>query len=290
MVFLSPVGNPMAIENPLPASFIASQVKLALLEDVGQQDLTADLIPAEAIASARLITRESAVLCGRQWFEAVFAQLEPTIQIEWLADDGDRLQPNDVICRLTGPARAILTGERTAMNFVQTLSATATRAGTYADAVAGLPVKVLDTRKTLPGWRMAQKYAVRCGGCHNHRIGLYDGILIKENHINAAGSIAAAVEQAKALHPGINIEVEVENLDELNQALAAQADIILLDNFDIDLLNQAVAINQGKALLEASGGISLETIREIAETGVDRISVGALTKDIIAVDLSLRFE
>jgi nicotinate-nucleotide pyrophosphorylase (carboxylating) len=176
------------------------------------------------------------------------------------------------------------------MNFVQTLSATATRAGTYADAVAGLPVKVLDTRKTLPGWRMAQKYAVRCGGCHNHRIGLYDGILIKENHINAAGSIAAAVEQAKALHSGINIEVEVESLDELNQALAAGADIILLDNFDIDLLNQAVAINQGKALLEASGGISLETIREIAETGVDRISVGALTKDIIAVDLSLRFE
>jgi nicotinate-nucleotide pyrophosphorylase (carboxylating) len=290
MVFLSPVGNPMAIENPLPASFIASQVKLALLEDVGQQDLTADLIPAEAIASARLITRESAVLCGRQWFESVFSQLEPTIQIEWLAEDGDRLQPNDVICRLTGPARAILTGERTAMNFVQTLSATATRAGTYADAVAGLPVKVLDTRKTLPGWRMAQKYAVRCGGCHNHRIGLYDGILIKENHINAAGSIAAAVEQAKALHSGINIEVEVENLDELNQALAAEADIILLDNFNIDLLNQAVAINQGKALLEASGGISLETIREIAETGVDRISVGALTKDIIAVDLSLRFE
>lgn len=280
----------MAIENPLPASFIASQVKLALLEDVGQQDLTADLIPAEAIASARLITREPAVLCGRQWFEAVFSQLEPTIQIEWLAEDGDRLQPNDVICRLTGRARAILTGERTAMNFVQTLSATATRASTYADAVAGLPVKVLDTRKTLPGWRMAQKYAVRCGGCHNHRIGLYDGILIKENHINAAGSIAAAVEQAKALNSGINIEVEVESLDELNQALAAGADIVLLDNFDIDLLNQAVAINQGKALLEASGGISLETIREIAETGVDRISVGALTKDIIAVDLSLRFE
>lgn len=280
----------MAIENPLPASFIASQVKLALLEDVGQQDLTADLIPAESIASARLITRESAVLCGREWFEAVFAQLEPTIQIEWQADDGDRLQPNDVICRLTGPARAILTGERTAMNFVQTLSATATRAGTYADAVAGLPVKVLDTRKTLPGWRMAQKYAVRCGGCHNHRIGLYDGILIKENHINAAGSIAAAVKQAKTLHPGVNIEVEVESLNELHQALTAQADIILLDNFNIDLLKQAVEINQRKALLEASGGISLGTIREIAETGVDRISVGALTKDIIAVDLSLRFE
>jgi len=280
----------MAIDNPLPASFIASQVKLALLEDVGQQDLTADLIPVDAMASARLITRESAVLCGREWFETVYSQLEPSIQIKWMADDGDRLQPNDVICRLTGPARAILTGERTAMNFLQTLSATATRAGIYADAVAGLPVKVLDTRKTLPGWRMAQKYAVRCGGCHNHRIGLYDGILIKENHINAAGSIAAAVQQAKALHPGISIEVEVENLDELNQALDAGTDIILLDNFDTELLRQAVKINQNRAQLEASGGISLDTIREIAETGVDRISVGALTKDIIAVDLSLRFE
>lgn len=280
----------MAIENPLPASFIDSQVKLALLEDIGQQDLTADLIPRDAIANANLITREPAVLCGRQWFESVFSQLEPAIHIEWLADDGDKLQANDVICRLTGPARAILTGERTAMNFLQTLSATATRAGIYADAVAGLPVKVLDTRKTLPGWRMAQKYAVRCGGCYNHRIGLYDGILIKENHINAAGSIAAAVQQAKALHPGINIEVEVENLDELNQALTAGSDIILLDNFDTELLRQAVMINQNRAQLEASGGISLETIREIAETGVDRISVGALTKDIIAVDLSLRFE
>jgi nicotinate-nucleotide pyrophosphorylase (carboxylating) len=280
----------MAIDNPLPATFIDSQVKLALLEDIGQQDLTADLIPAESTASAKLITRESAVLCGRQWFESVFSQLEPAIEIEWFADDGDRLQANDVICRLTGPARAILTGERTAMNFLQTLSATATRAGIYASAVAGLPVKVLDTRKTLPGWRMAQKYAVRCGGCYNHRIGLYDGILIKENHINAAGSIAAAVLQAKALHPGISIEVEVENLDELNQALDAGTDIILLDNFDTELLIQAVEINQNRAQLEASGGISLETIREIAETGVDRISVGALTKDIIAVDLSLRFE
>jgi nicotinate-nucleotide pyrophosphorylase (carboxylating) len=280
----------MAIDNPLPATFIDSQVKLALLEDIGQQDLTADLIPAESTASAKLITRESAVLCGRQWFESVFSQLEPAIEIEWFTDDGDRLQANDVICRLTGPARAILTGERTAMNFLQTLSATATRAGIYASAVEGLPVKVLDTRKTLPGWRMAQKYAVRCGGCYNHRIGLYDGILIKENHINAAGSIAAAVLQAKALHPGISIEVEVENLDELNQALDAGTDIILLDNFDTELLRQAVEINHNRAQLEASGGISLETIREIAETGVDRISVGALTKDIIAVDLSLRFE
>jgi nicotinate-nucleotide pyrophosphorylase (carboxylating) len=280
----------MAIDNPLPATFIDSQVKLALLEDIGQQDLTAELIPAESTASAKLITRESAVLCGRQWFESVFSQLEPAIEIEWFADDGDRLQANDVICRLTGPARAILTGERTAMNFLQTLSATATRADIYASAVAGLPVKVLDTRKTLPGWRMAQKYAVRCGGCYNHRIGLYDGILIKENHINAAGSIAAAVLQAKALHPGISIEVEVENLDELNQALDAGTDIILLDNFDTELLRQAVEINKNRAQLEASGGISLETIREIAETGVDRISVGALTKDIIAVDLSLRFE
>lgn len=280
----------MAIENPLPTAFIHSQVKLALLEDIGQQDLTANLIPADALAKAQLITRQDAVLCGREWFNTVFEQLDPAIQVEWLAEDGDRLSANDVICRLSGPARAILTGERTAMNFLQTLSATATQAKRYADAVSGIDVKVLDTRKTLPGWRVAQKYAVRCGGCVNHRFGLYDGILIKENHINAAGSISQAVAQAKALNACVSIEVEVENLDELSQALEAGADIVLLDNFDIAQLKQAVAQNQGQAQLEASGGISLENIRDIAETGVDRISVGALTKDIQAVDLSLRFE
>lgn len=280
----------MAIENPLPAAFIDSQVKLALLEDIGQQDLTANLIPASAQAQAQLISRETAVLCGRDWFNAVFMQLDPTISIEWLAEDGDKLEANAPICRLNGPARALLTGERTAMNFLQTLSGTASLAKRYADQVQGLPVKVLDTRKTLPGWRVAQKYAVRCGGCFNHRFGLYDGILIKENHINAAGSIAEAVAQAKALHANVSIEVEVENLDELDQALTAGADIVLLDNFDLAQLEQAVKQTQGRALLEASGGIGLENIREIAETGVDRISVGALTKDIKAVDLSLRFK
>lgn len=280
----------MAIENPLPAAFIDSQVKLALLEDIGQQDLTANLIPAEAQASAQLITRQDAVLCGRDWFQAVFTQLDPAIQIEWLAEDGDLLAADAVICRISGPARAILTGERTAMNFLQTLSGTASRAKTYADAVAGLKVAILDTRKTLPGWRVAQKYAVRCGGCSNHRFGLYDGILIKENHINAAGSISAAVDQAKALQTGVSIEVEVENLDELAQALEAGADIVLLDNFDLEQLKEAVSVTDKRALLEASGGISLNTIRQIAETGVDRISVGALTKDIEAVDLSLRFQ
>lgn len=279
----------MSIENPLPPAFIDSQVKLALLEDVGQQDLTANLIPADAEAEAQLITRQNAVLCGRDWFETVFNQLDDNIQIDWLATDGDALAANEVICRIKGPARAILTGERTAMNFLQTLSATATLAKRYADVVAGLPVKVLDTRKTLPGWRVAQKYAVRCGGCFNHRFGLYDGILIKENHINAAGSITAAVSQAQSLNAGVPIEVEVENLDELHQALQAGADIVLLDNFELETLKQAVAINDKKALLEASGGISLNNIRVIAETGVDRISVGALTKDIQAVDLSLRF-
>lgn len=280
----------MAIENPIPTAFIESQVKLALLEDIGQQDLTADLIPTDAIASATLITREEATLCGKDWFASVFAQLDKNIAIEWHAADGDKLAANSTICTLNGPARTILTGERTAMNFLQTLSATATRASQYANAVSGLPVKVLDTRKTLPGWRIAQKYAVRCGGCFNHRFGLYDGILIKENHINAAGSIAAAVSQARALHPTISVEVEVENNKELEQALSAKADIVLLDNFDIEQLHQAVSINNGQALLEASGNVNLETIRDIAETGVDRISVGALTKDINAVDLSLRFK
>jgi len=280
----------MAIENPLPAAFIESQVKLALLEDIGQQDLTADLIPNDAIATATLISRQPARLCGRDWFTAVFNQLDSQINIKWHVADGDPVIADSVICELTGPARTLLTGERTAMNFLQTLSATATTASHFADAVAGLDVKVLDTRKTLPGWRVAQKYAVRCGGCFNHRFGLYDGILIKENHINAAGSILQAVTQAKTMHPAISIEVEVENLDELQEALQAKADIVLLDNFTNAQLQQAVAINNGQAQLEASGGISLENIRTIAETGVDRISVGALTKDIHAVDLSLRFQ
>jgi nicotinate-nucleotide pyrophosphorylase (carboxylating) len=279
----------MTIENPLPDAFIDSQVKLALLEDIGQADLTANLIPIDAITNATLITREDATICGMQWFERVFKQLDASISLSWKAQDGDRVKANTVICELHGPARALLTGERTAMNFLQTLSGTATLSSIYSDAVAGLPVKVLDTRKTLPGWRVAQKFAVKCGGCFNHRVGLYDGILIKENHIMAAGSISNAINQAKALSAGVPIEVEVENFSELEQALVSGVDIIMLDNFGIDDLKQAVAINQGRTELEASGNITLDNIRRVAETGVDRISVGALTKDIKAVDLSLRF-
>ena len=279
----------MTIENTIPDEFIAAQAKLALLEDLGQQDLTADLIPINTLANATIITRENATLCGQAWLEQVFKQLDPAINIDWSFNDGEQMPANAVICTLHGPARTLLTGERTAMNFIQTFSATATLARQYADQVIGLDVQILDTRKTIPGLRLAQKYAVRCGGGYNHRIGLYDGILIKENHINATGSIALAVEQARQLHQGIAIEVEVENVAELEQALAAQADIILLDNFDIPTLTNAVDINQGRAKLEASGGIMLENVRAIAETGVDRISIGAITKDIRAIDLSMRF-
>lgn len=279
----------MTIENTIPDEFIAAQAKLALLEDLGQQDLTADLIPITTLANASIITRENATLCGQVWLEQVFKQLDPAITIDWLFNDGEQMQANDVICTLHGSARTLLTGERTAMNFIQTFSATATLARQYTDKVTGLAVQILDTRKTIPGLRTAQKYAVRCGGGYNHRMGLYDGILIKENHINAAGSIAAAVNQARQLHQGIAVEVEVESFDELEQALMAQADIILLDNFDIPALTTAVALNKGRAKLEASGGITLDNVRAIAETGVDRISIGAITKDIRAIDLSMRF-
>ena len=275
--------------NTVPAALITSQVKLALEEDIGQQDLTADLIPASSQATATIISREPATLCGQAWLKEVFKQVDPTIDVTWHFNDGDSLDPDSIICTLSGPARSLLTGERTAMNYIQTLSATATLSSLYAKQVEGIEVQVLDTRKTIPGFRLAQKYAVKCGGYYNHRIGLYDGILIKENHINAAGSIAAAIAQAKQLHPGIAIEVEVENFDEFEQALAGHADIILLDNFDIPALKKAVALNQGTALLEASGNVNLTTVRDIAETEVDRISVGALTKDIKAIDLSMRF-
>lgn len=279
----------MTIENTIPNQLITSQVKLALQEDIGQQDLTADLIPVDTIATATIITREDATLCGQDWLIEVFKQLDSTITIKWTFCDGDQMQANDIICTLQGPARTLLTGERTAMNFLQTLSATATQTKKYTKIVEGLAVHILDTRKTVPGLRLAQKYAVRCGGGYNHRVGLYDGILIKENHINAAGSINAAVQQAKTLHKGIDVEVEVENFDELEQALNASADIILLDNFDIPALVKAVTLNQNQAKLEASGGITFDSLRAIAETGVDRISIGALTKDIRAIDLSMRF-
>jgi len=279
----------MTIENSIPAKIIESHVKLALEEDIGQQDLTADLISINSIAMATIITRQDATLCGMSWVDEVFKQLDPTLKIHWNFKDGQRIKANQVICKLEGSARNLLTGERTAMNFLQTLSATASHAQLYADEVQGIAVEVLDTRKTIPGFRLAQKYAVRCGGCYNHRVGLYDGILIKENHINAAGSIAKAVQQAKSLHPDVSVQVEVENFVELDQALAAQADIVMLDNFNIADLIKAVNLNQTTTQLEASGGITLKNIRAIAETGVDRISIGAITKDIQATDLSMRF-
>lgn len=273
-----------AIEHQIQAT-----VRRALAEDIGSGDVTAGLIPDDARATARVVCREAAVLCGCAWFDAVFAELDERIQVQWRLRDGDQVAPDQELCVLDGPARALLTGERTALNLLQTLSGTATRAARYAAAVAGLPVRVLDTRKTLPGLRMEQKYAVRIGGCHNHRIGLYDGVLIKENHIAAAGSISAAVAAARALNTQLPVEVEVENLAELREGLAAGADILLLDNFTLESLSAAVALNAGRAKLEASGGVTLENVRSIAATGVDFISVGALTKDVQAIDLSMRF-
>ncbi|WP_043752285.1 carboxylating nicotinate-nucleotide diphosphorylase [Imhoffiella purpurea] len=272
-----------------PPAMIEAQVRAALEEDVGRGDLTASLLPAERMARVELVTRETATLCGSAWYETVFRLLDPDCSLIWQARDGDPIRPGQCLCAIEGSARALLTGERTAMNYLQTLSGTATIARRYADAVAGLPVQVLDTRKTLPGLRMQQKYAVLCGGCHNHRIGLFDAILIKENHIMAAGSIRAALEAALALGAEVPIEIEVESVAELVEALEAGARMVLLDNFALDDLRRAVALNAGRARLEASGGIDLETIRPIAETGVDRISVGALTKDVRAVDLSMRF-
>lgn len=269
---------------------VREQVRRALIEDVGDGDLTANLIPETSRSEARVISREAAVICGCRWFEQVFALLDESIRIDWQVADGDQVEPNQLLCVLSGPARALLTGERTALNFLQTLSGTATLTRKYVDAVAGTGVKVLDTRKTIPGLRRAQKYAVSCGGGTNHRMGLFDGVLIKENHIAAAGSISEAVAQARHHAPGgIPVEVEVEDLHEVREALAAGADILLLDNMEPATLREAVALTHGKAKLEASGGVTLETIREIAETGVDYISVGELTKHLRALDLSMRF-
>jgi nicotinate-nucleotide pyrophosphorylase (carboxylating) len=268
---------------------IEEEVRRALAEDIGTGDVTAALIPETFRTTATVICREAGVLCGISWFTEVFRQLNAEIVIDWAKADGDFISANQIICTLHGLSRPLLIGERTALNFLQTLSGTATTAHHYASAVAGLPAKVLDTRKTLPGLRQAQKYAVYCGGCCNHRYGLYDGILIKENHILAAGSIAAAVECARACGSNLPVEIEVENLEELQQALTAGADILLLDNFDLPDLLEAVRLNQKRAKLEASGGITLGNIRQVAETGVDYISVGALTKDIHAVDMSMRF-
>ncbi|ALP52510.1 nicotinate-nucleotide pyrophosphorylase [Candidatus Tenderia electrophaga] len=268
---------------------IHDNVRTALAEDIGSGDLTAALIPTEAEAQASIICREAAVICGRPWVDEVFRQLDRRVQLEWRVAEGRRVEPGQELLRLQGSARALLTGERTALNFLQSLSGTATEARRYADTVAGLEVKILDTRKTLPGLRAAQKYAVRCGGCHNHRHGLYDGVLIKENHILAAGSITAAVSGVRPFAQGKPVEVEVETLAELREALAAGADIIMLDNFSSTQTSAAVAIAAGRAKLEVSGNVSLEGLRALAETGVDYISTGALTKHLRAVDLSMRF-
>jgi nicotinate-nucleotide pyrophosphorylase (carboxylating) len=279
---------------PAPPPDLAQQVARALAEDVGDGDLTAALVPADRSGRATVITRETAVLCGRPWFDEVFRQLDPAVQVTWEADEGAVVATGQRLCRLDGPARPLLTGERTALNFLQTLSGTATATRRYVELVAGLPCRILDTRKTLPGLRRAQKYAVRCAGGSNHRMGLYDGILVKENHIMAAGSIAAAVAAARAGGARVPVEVEVETLDELRQALDAGADMALLDEFSLEDLRSAVATNRshprGPMKLEASGNVTLGTLRGIAETGVDFVSIGSLTKHVRAVDLSMRFE
>lgn len=266
-----------------------AEVRLFLDEDVGSGDITAEIIPETMHAEAEVITRESMVLCGRAWFDAVFKALNANVDINWLVNEGDAVNEDTLLCKLSGPARSLLTGERTALNILQVLSATATVARQYAKAVAGTNCKVLDTRKTIPGLRNAQKYAVACGGCYNHRIGLYDGVLIKENHIVAAGSIAKAIQAARA-KTSVPVEVEVESLQELEQAIAAKPDRIMLDNFSLEDMRAAVKLNAGAIELEASGNIDLDNIRAIAETGVDYISIGALTKNVRAVDLSMRIK
>jgi len=285
---------PTQDENTLVAE-IERNVDAALAEDVGSGDLTAQLVPASVVTQATVVSRENAVLCGTAWFQRCFEKLDAAISIDWKAKDGDPVKPGQLLCELKGPARSLLTGERTALNFLQLLSGVATRARQYADIVAGTRAQIVDTRKTLPGLRLAQKFAVKCGGGGNHRLGLYDAILIKENHILAAGSIAAAMSAAKQVAEAAEgrckfIQVEVETLDELQQALAADAKMILLDNMSLDQMREAVSISAGRAVLEASGNINLETLRGIAETGVDRISIGGLTKDVRALDLSMRFQ
>ncbi len=268
---------------------IKKTVKAALKEDIGKGDITASLIPPETTAKAALITREIAVLCGQAWFNEAMLQLSDEIMISWQAKEGELINENQILCTIQGPARAILSAERVALNFVQLLSGIATESRRYADRVKGLKTIIRDTRKTIPGLRLAQKYAVRCGGSENHRCGLYDGVLIKENHILACGSITKAVAEIRANHPKMMIEVEVENLDELREALAAKADMLLLDNFDRAMLQRAVIINKGQAKLEVSGGVNFNEIRSLAESGIDYIAIGTLTKNVQSIDLSMRF-
>ncbi|WP_432258119.1 carboxylating nicotinate-nucleotide diphosphorylase [Cupriavidus sp. TMH.W2] len=267
---------------------LQANVQAAIAEDVGSGDLTGLLVPAAKAARARVIVRESAVLCGQPWFDACMRAVDPALQVRWLQQEGARMAPDSVVCEITGPARSLLTAERPSLNFLQLLSGVATVTRRYADLIAGTRARVLDTRKTLPGLRLAQKYAVRIGGGENQRLALYDGILIKENHIAAAGSITAAMQAALALDTSASVQIEVETLPELEEALAAGARSVLIDNFTVPMMQDAVRLNQGRALLEVSGGVNADTIRTFAETGVDRISVGALTKDVRATDYSLR--
>jgi nicotinate-nucleotide pyrophosphorylase (carboxylating) len=286
-------SRPALLIERVPNDVITRQVASALAEDLGAGDVTAALVPETQRVRAQIVAREPAILCGTDWVEATFHQLDPSLRLEWLVHDGERLVANLPVLRLEGPARPILTGERTALNFLQTLSATATAAARYVEAVAGTGCQILDTRKTLPGLRLAQKYAARIGGARNHRLGLYDMVLIKENHIIAAGSIARAIEAARRTSPGLPVEVEVESLDEFDLALAAGADIVMLDELSHADMREAVSRNRArgaKAKLEASGGVTLDTVRDIALTGVDYISVGGITKHVNAVDLSMRFE
>ncbi len=277
----------------LDSHYIARQVAAALAEDVGTGDVTAALVPPQQQVRAQVVAREPAVLCGTEWASEVFRQLDAGIRLEWQAADAERIDTDQTLLRITGAARPILTGERSALNFLQTLSATATAASRYVEAVAGTSCRILDTRKTIPGLRLAQKYAARCGGAQNHRLGLYDMVLIKENHIIAAGSIATAIAAARRTSPAVPVEVEVESLSEFDQALAGGADIIMLDELSLDDMRTAVTRNRergSKAKLEASGSVTLATVRDIALTGVDYISIGGITKHLQAVDLSMRFE
>ncbi len=285
---MSTLQNPFAPFDVALAEAFEVNIRAALMEDIGSGDWTAMLLPETSQVKARVVVREEAVLCGAPWFEGAMAQVDPRIGIEWHFAEGDLMPANAEVCHIAGPARSLMTAERPALNFLQLLSGVASATRDYVRLVAGTQASILDTRKTLPGLRLAQKYAVRVGGGKNQRLALYDGILIKENHIAAAGSIQAAMEAARALNAGVSIQIEVENLDELKQALDAGATSVLLDNFTTAMMREAVAMTAGRALLEASGGVNRDSVRAIAETGVDRISIGALTKDLKATDYSLR--
>lgn len=279
----------MSSINAPSAEDVEQDVRRALAEDLGDGDISAEILPDNQASTATVISRDAATISGRPWFDRVFCLLDPEVKLSWKVNEGETVQAGQNLCTLTGNARSLLSGERCALNFLQTLSATASQTRQFVEAIKDTSATILDTRKTLPGLRLAQKYAVLCGGGSNHRMGLYDAYLLKENHIQAAGTIAIAVKTARSKHSDRSVEVEVENIDELEQALAARADRIMLDNFDLQTLAQAVALNNGQAQLEASGGISLESIRQVAETGVDFVSVGTITKDVRAIDLSMLF-